>query len=634
MTRRIQLRRDTTTNWEGADPVLAAGEVGVDLTTGQIKIGDGTLSWTELSYYTGSDVDLEGYATEEYVDGAIGAIEIPNVSNFITAEDIPAIPADISDLTDTEGLLGQGGSGSTVLPYIELTNSPFIVQSAELGTPVSFTRTAEGSETDTIDTGLTLARGINGALYNAELELEYDRDNHTSPAGTEWNSDGWGDLLNLHARSYTTFYEALGRAIGNNIIGSELVMHDTINDRYYKFSFSDWGQNNGGSFAYTRTSVEDPNYFKKADYATANNVDVIEDDSTLQVGITRGNNGGIYNPFTEEGWDSDVSPEGTVWNIDGWDDLSDVETRTYTNFYAAYNGNLGERVPGSRAILYVPSIEKYYAVQWISWTQNNQGGGFSYLRYALDLDQLQEGVKFADGTVQKTAYVSTNVKSTASRGRRIEEVVGNKTVSVTAPSDVFSQSGVLAARPGEAPAWDLFIDLESYPDISSALEQYSRYSNDDGYWQITVNGTDYKNSVEVYVSGDNQYFIVYTGGVFVNYSEGDSFVLSRVTGGTPVVWWNKNELPSGGSNFRGAIIDFHAYTGESTIIGTIHIVDDDGEEHISHIEVQSGSTDGENDDLWYVTDEGRIKYRRIDGESKTLRVHWIAKVFYGSELYD
>jgi hypothetical protein len=140
MTRRIQLRRDTAANWTSADPVLAAGEVGVDLTTGQIKIGDGTLSWTELNYYTGSDIDLTGYATEDYVDQAVGAIEIPDVSNFITAEDlpepvdlsgyalttdipdvsnfitsedIPAIPTDISDLTDTTNLLSSGGEGGS-----------------------------------------------------------------------------------------------------------------------------------------------------------------------------------------------------------------------------------------------------------------------------------------------------------------------------------------------------------------------------------------------------------------------------------------------------------------------------------------------------------------------------------------
>jgi hypothetical protein len=101
-----------------------------------------------------------------------------------------------------------------------------------------------------------------------------------------------------------------------------------------------------------------------------------------------------------------------------------------------------------------------------------------------------------------------------------------------------------------------------------------------------------------------------------------------------VVWWDKADLPGGSSNFRGAVIDYHAYSGEATWIGTIHIVDDDGEEHISHNEVGSGSTDSENDDLWLVQNEGTISYRRIDGESKTLKVQWSARVFYGSEFYD
>jgi hypothetical protein len=42
MTNRIQLRRDTATNWTNANPVLLAGEVGVDLTNKKIKLGDGT----------------------------------------------------------------------------------------------------------------------------------------------------------------------------------------------------------------------------------------------------------------------------------------------------------------------------------------------------------------------------------------------------------------------------------------------------------------------------------------------------------------------------------------------------------------------------------------------------------------
>jgi hypothetical protein len=49
----IQLRRDTSANWESADPILASGEAGFDTTENKIKIGDGTSTWTELDYASG-----------------------------------------------------------------------------------------------------------------------------------------------------------------------------------------------------------------------------------------------------------------------------------------------------------------------------------------------------------------------------------------------------------------------------------------------------------------------------------------------------------------------------------------------------------------------------------------------------
>ena len=484
---------------------------------------------------------------------------------------------------------------------------------------------------DAIGPGLTLVRSYHRALFNIEAEAQYDTNNDTSPLGTEWNSEGWGDLTGFNTRTYTTFYEALNGAVGNNIIGAELVMHDTINDQYYKFSFSNWGGNNGGSYAYTRTLIErDPNYFKKENYATANNVDVIEDDSTLQIGITRGNNNGIYNPFTEEGWDEDVSPDGTEWNTDGWDDLTDIETRTYTNFYNAYgNGGLGNRVPGSKAVMYVPSIDKYYAIQWLSWTQNNAGGGFSYLRYEIDLTKLDEGITFPDGTVQKTAFVPTNVKLTASGNRRIEEVAGYKSVSVTERTIDQEFTGVTLS-PSLGPAWDVFIDGTVYTELYAYVTNFSNQP-----LTLLINGVEY--SVDPYISGNNivLYAFNQNGGVPVSYSEGDAFTVRKFVGGEPVTWWNKSELPGDSSDFRGAVIDYHAYIpGRGTIVGTIHIVDDDGEENITHTEVSSGSSDLEYSDLWLVTDEGRIRYRQLDGGNRTLKIQWAAKVFYGSEYYN
>lgn len=46
----IQLRRDTVANWTSINPTLAQGEVGVELSTGKFKIGDGSTAWTSLVY--------------------------------------------------------------------------------------------------------------------------------------------------------------------------------------------------------------------------------------------------------------------------------------------------------------------------------------------------------------------------------------------------------------------------------------------------------------------------------------------------------------------------------------------------------------------------------------------------------
>ena len=48
--RKIILRNDTAANWTSTNPILAQGEFGVESDTERAKIGDGTSTWTALSY--------------------------------------------------------------------------------------------------------------------------------------------------------------------------------------------------------------------------------------------------------------------------------------------------------------------------------------------------------------------------------------------------------------------------------------------------------------------------------------------------------------------------------------------------------------------------------------------------------
>ena len=60
----IKLRRGKSTSWSKKNIVLAAGEIGVELDTHQIKVGDGSTPWNELSYVGGTKV----VNVQEYTD--------------------------------------------------------------------------------------------------------------------------------------------------------------------------------------------------------------------------------------------------------------------------------------------------------------------------------------------------------------------------------------------------------------------------------------------------------------------------------------------------------------------------------------------------------------------------------------
>ena len=90
MAVKIQLRRGTAAEWTGADPVLMAGEVGVDTTNDQFRIGDGTNVWSALpiagitsgATLTG-DLDFDLHSILNYTEGA-PATQTHNASGGLT----------------------------------------------------------------------------------------------------------------------------------------------------------------------------------------------------------------------------------------------------------------------------------------------------------------------------------------------------------------------------------------------------------------------------------------------------------------------------------------------------------------------------------------------------------------------
>ena len=645
--------------------------------TDELILSSGTKGWifdVNGDIYLPAAGDIRNSLGESVLGGAAGPVqpylEVTNTP-FITQPavlgepvTVTAAPAGINAnfmVTITEGptldvgsiIVSNGGSGYTVgqryrLWYyniggpdlassidfevetvgedgaiLTIINAAFVGSASNVpGTYEFVSAELRASVFDEIDTGLTLTRdGVQG-IYNIELESEYDNNTHLSPLGTEWNADGWGNLLELGTRSYTTWRQALNNAVGNNIVPAELVMHDIANDRYYKFDFTVWGGNNGG-YSYTRTEVTDPNYFRKPHNAELADIIVADDPEGTGIAIARTDGAGIFNLYQEQSFAAE-SPVGTTWNADGWDDLSNIETRTYSVFDLAANGY--NNVLGKKFVMYVASTQKYYAIEFLEWdtTGNNN---FAYVRKEIDLTKVNEGVRFADGTLLKSAEGIGRVKLTSPNNRRIEEVHGYNQVSVT--GKISTDYTGLSARTTDT-NYEIFV--QRTPELDTVLQPI--WDNGGAEISISFDNVTFTPSFLSSIQTEEYWFYYNNYNSFIPQTEGNNVYIRITTGGDPAVWWNKADLPGGSADFRGAVIDYHAWTGESTIVGSIHIVDDSGEEHISHQEVASGSTDGENDDLWLVQNEGTISYRRIDGEQKTLKVQWTAKVFYGSEFWD
>jgi hypothetical protein len=80
-TVRIQLRRGTSSQWDSANPILAAGEMGVETDTRKVKIGDGTTTWTSLDYVAADTPEISEIAQDAINDAFVAGTGITKSYN-------------------------------------------------------------------------------------------------------------------------------------------------------------------------------------------------------------------------------------------------------------------------------------------------------------------------------------------------------------------------------------------------------------------------------------------------------------------------------------------------------------------------------------------------------------------------
>ena len=81
MATQIKLRRDTNANWTtNSTVVLAEGEIGVNLTTGQFKLGDGASTWAQLTYFEPGAGGGGGISISDFGEGFVDNLDAGKIT--------------------------------------------------------------------------------------------------------------------------------------------------------------------------------------------------------------------------------------------------------------------------------------------------------------------------------------------------------------------------------------------------------------------------------------------------------------------------------------------------------------------------------------------------------------------------
>ena len=115
--------------------------------------------------------------------------------------------------------------------------------------------------------------------------------------------------------------------------------------------------------------------FTKDDYAEWT-LEQNQDRITSDVWISRANNQGIFNIYSESSFSGGVSPEGTQW---AYGKTVDLTPGDYTNWRSAV-GSYPPGMVGNVISMHAIEEDRYFDIEFTSWTNNSSGGGFSYTR--------------------------------------------------------------------------------------------------------------------------------------------------------------------------------------------------------------------------------------------------------------
>ena len=159
LSAKLKLRTDLASNWTTSNPILLAGELGLESDTKKIKIGDGVKAWKNLEYWGGGSGG-GGTSDYNYLENSpiLNVTELPSVgdaenliynlsgiyyiSNGTAWEQVAPLPENLVYGENSEGVTTlpetidadklNGHDSSYFLDYNNLINKPEVGDSATL----------------------------------------------------------------------------------------------------------------------------------------------------------------------------------------------------------------------------------------------------------------------------------------------------------------------------------------------------------------------------------------------------------------------------------------------------------------------------------------------------------------------
>ena len=117
-TVRVQVRKDTASNWTTANPTLAVGEFGFETDTGKLKIGDGSTAWTSLAYI-GGDTQYHYQIHQWYAGSGVTDFYLPFGASVVESINTTPTSSQYDDLFWIAPF-----SGKLVAAYMIFDNAP------------------------------------------------------------------------------------------------------------------------------------------------------------------------------------------------------------------------------------------------------------------------------------------------------------------------------------------------------------------------------------------------------------------------------------------------------------------------------------------------------------------------------